>query len=375
METIAFKPYACGTMTQPFIDCAIRLAEDDVRADDITEIVCEVAEGTVHRLWEPLASKHRPPTPYAAKFSTPFCMAVGFFDRKAGFAQFTEARIHDPAVLALAAKIRYAINPDDEYPRNFTGHLRATLTDGSQREFRQPYMRGGAHAPLSGGGTGDEVHGQRALRRLEPRVGGTVRRALSRADLFSSCRGSTPLDGVPHHDRVMQAGLVSEDLAAAWRSSPAARATSGGRSRCELAGAGAAVMVNARTSAAEAEAVADEIRQAGGRAAVKIADVADPDAAAVARRGGGRVVRPARHPREQRERAAGNGFRAARLPRVARDPGDRPSTAPISAATPRCRTSIASGSGADREHRRTVGVYRRRRGARTSSPPRRVWSA
>ena len=48
----------------------------------------------------------------------------------------------------------------------------------------------------------------------------------------------------------------------------------------ELAGAGAAVMVNARTSAAEAEAVADEIRKAGGRAAVKIADVADPDAAA-----------------------------------------------------------------------------------------------
>ena len=25
LETIAFKPYACGTMTQPFIDCAIEL--------------------------------------------------------------------------------------------------------------------------------------------------------------------------------------------------------------------------------------------------------------------------------------------------------------------------------------------------------------
>ncbi len=48
----------------------------------------------------------------------------------------------------------------------------------------------------------------------------------------------------------------------------------------ELASAGAAVMVNARTSAAEAEAVAEEIRKAGGRAAVKIADVADPEAAA-----------------------------------------------------------------------------------------------
>jgi len=149
MEQIAFKPYACGTMTQPFVDCAIELAEQGARADDIAEIVCDVGEGTVHRLWEPLAVKHRPPTPYAAKFSTPFCMAVGFFDRRAGFAQFTRARIDDPQVLALASKIRYSINPNDEYPRNFTGHLRATLKDGSRLEIRRPYMRGGVHAPLS----------------------------------------------------------------------------------------------------------------------------------------------------------------------------------------------------------------------------------
>ena len=149
MEQIAFKPYACGTMTQPFVDCAIELAEQGVAAGDIETISCEVAEGTVHRLWEPLSVKHRPPTPYAAKFSTPYCMAVGFFDRRAGFAQFTESRVNDPAVLDLASKIRYSVNPHDEYPRNFSGHLRATLKNGSQREVRRPHMRGGVHAPLS----------------------------------------------------------------------------------------------------------------------------------------------------------------------------------------------------------------------------------
>ena len=148
MEGIAFKLYACGTMTQPFIDCAIALAAAGAQAEDVSEIVCEVGEGTVHRLWEPLTSKHHPPTPYAAKFSTPFCMAVGFFDRRAGFAQFTVERIADPEVLALSAKIRYVINPDDEYPRGFTGHLRATMKDGTAREFRQPFMRGGVQAPL-----------------------------------------------------------------------------------------------------------------------------------------------------------------------------------------------------------------------------------
>ncbi|MGE3844128.1 MAG: MmgE/PrpD family protein [Vicinamibacterales bacterium] len=148
-DTVAFKPYACGTMTQPFIDCAIQLARTGVTAESIQSVVCEVAEGTVHRLWEPVEVKWRPPTAYAAKFSTPYCMAVGFFDGRAGFAQFTDARIADEAVLTLCRKIRYVINPHDDYPRNFSGHLRATLSDGRILECRQSHMRGGAHAPLA----------------------------------------------------------------------------------------------------------------------------------------------------------------------------------------------------------------------------------
>ena len=103
----------------------------------------------MHRLWEPLASKHRPNTSYAAKFSTPFCIAVGLLDLAAGFGQFTEARVHDPAVQQLAAKVSYVVDPDNPYPANFTGHLRVTLDDGTMREIRQDHMRGGNHAPLT----------------------------------------------------------------------------------------------------------------------------------------------------------------------------------------------------------------------------------
>src|SRR6201984_2660593 len=77
-DTLAFKPYPCGTMAQPYIDCARRLAARGVKADDIAEIVCEVAEGTVHRLWEPLTDKQRPRNGYAAKFATPYLLATGF---------------------------------------------------------------------------------------------------------------------------------------------------------------------------------------------------------------------------------------------------------------------------------------------------------
>ncbi len=148
-ETLAFKPYPCGTMAHPYIDCARRLAARGVKADDIQELVCEVAEGTVHRLWEPLVSKQRPPNGYAAKFSTPFLLATGFVHGGVGLDAFTDAAVKDPAVLALSSKVRFVIDPDNPYPNNFTGHIRAVMRDGSVIEERQPHLRGGAHEPLT----------------------------------------------------------------------------------------------------------------------------------------------------------------------------------------------------------------------------------
>jgi 2-methylcitrate dehydratase PrpD len=148
-ETLAFKPYPCGTMTHPYIDCARRLAARGVKADDVAEMVCAVGEGTVHRLWEPLGSKQRPSNGYGAKFSTPYCIATGFVRGNVGLDAFTDAAVRDQAVLTLAAKVRYVIDPDNPYPNNFTGHIRAILKDGTVVEEHQPHMRGGAHEPLT----------------------------------------------------------------------------------------------------------------------------------------------------------------------------------------------------------------------------------
>ena len=148
-DTLAFKPYPCGTMAQPYIDCARRLAARGVAPEDVAEIVCEVAEGTVHRLWEPLADKQRPRNGYAAKFATPYLLAAGFVHGGVGLGAFTEAAIGDARVLALAAKVKFVIDPDNPYPANYTGHIRATLKDGSVIEERQPYLRGGAQEPLT----------------------------------------------------------------------------------------------------------------------------------------------------------------------------------------------------------------------------------
>jgi 2-methylcitrate dehydratase PrpD len=147
-DTLAFKPYPCGTMAQPYIDCARRLGAR-VRPEDISEIVCEVAEGTVHRLWEPLADKQRPPNSYAAKFAVPYLLATGFVHGGVGLSAFTEGAIRDLRVLDLAAKVKFVIDPDNPYPNNYTGHIRATCKDGRVIEERQPHLRGGAQEPLT----------------------------------------------------------------------------------------------------------------------------------------------------------------------------------------------------------------------------------
>jgi len=148
-ETLAFKPYPCGTMVQPYVDCALRLRSRGIAAADIAEMICDVGEGTVHRLWEPLAGKQLPPNGYAAKFATPYCIAAAFLSGNLGLDAFTGAAAADSSVRALAAKVRYRIDPTNPYPRAFTGHIRATLRDGRVIEERQPHMRGGANEPLT----------------------------------------------------------------------------------------------------------------------------------------------------------------------------------------------------------------------------------
>ncbi len=148
-ETLAFKPYPCGTMAHPYIDCARRLAARGIKPADVKELVCEVAEGTVHRLWEPLATKQCPPNGYATKFATPFILATGFVKGGVGLGDFTPEAVRDPDILALAAKVRFMIDPDNPYPKAFTGHIRAVLNDGSVVEERQLHFRGGAHEPLT----------------------------------------------------------------------------------------------------------------------------------------------------------------------------------------------------------------------------------
>ena len=146
---LAFKPYPCGTMTHPYIDCAIRLRAKGLDLDSVTAITCEVAEGTLHRLWEPLASKQAPSNGYAAKFSQPYCIAAALVHGEIGLGHFTDETVRDAKVREVASKISYVIDPGNPYPHGYTGHVRLMFADGRVEEERQPHLRGGRYEALS----------------------------------------------------------------------------------------------------------------------------------------------------------------------------------------------------------------------------------
>ena len=148
-QSIAFKPYACGTMAHPYIDCARAFRARGIDPRRIFRIDCETAEGIVHRLWEPLHEKQAPPNGYAAKFSIPYAVAIGILRNDAGLSDFDETVVQDPAIVELARKVNYMIDPDNPYPNEFTGHLRISLDNGETLEHRQAFFKGGAEHPLS----------------------------------------------------------------------------------------------------------------------------------------------------------------------------------------------------------------------------------
>ena len=146
---LTFKSYPCGSISHPYMDCALRIKQKySPVPEQIAEIVCRTAEGPVHRLWEPLADKQKPVSSYGAKFSLPYSIAVMIVRGRAGLDEFTEEAIRDSAVLDLARRVRYELDPTVDYPRHFSGHVKVFMKDGTLLEENQPHPRGGFEEPL-----------------------------------------------------------------------------------------------------------------------------------------------------------------------------------------------------------------------------------
>ena len=150
LSALTFKPYPCGSIAHPYMDCAGRLRERHaLRPEQIAEVRCRTAAGPIPRLWEPLAAKHRPPNGYAAKFSLPYLLACMLVNGRAALADFTDEAAREERRRSVAARVFYDVDPTIDYPRHFIGHVAVRLTDGRILEERQDHPRGGPDFPMT----------------------------------------------------------------------------------------------------------------------------------------------------------------------------------------------------------------------------------
>jgi 2-methylcitrate dehydratase PrpD len=98
---------------------------------------------------EPLEKRRRPPSSYAAQFSLPYGIACGLSRGRFTLDEIEEPVLSDPEILDLASKFSYAVDPDTEYPKYYSGEVIVTLDDGRELRHRERINRGARDHPVS----------------------------------------------------------------------------------------------------------------------------------------------------------------------------------------------------------------------------------
>jgi 2-methylcitrate dehydratase PrpD len=151
-ETVrsSFKLYPCCHLNHSYLDAVARLKRmEALRAEEVEEVECLVPAGEVPIVCEPGAAKLRPRSPYDAKFSLAFCVAAALAGDRVGVEAFTQESIREGRLLALAARVRYTVDPASSYPRTFPGWVKVRLANGKVLEAREESQRGGPDKPIA----------------------------------------------------------------------------------------------------------------------------------------------------------------------------------------------------------------------------------
>src|SRR6266478_1413183 len=151
-ETVrsSFKLYPCCHLNHAYLDAVASLKRTEgLRPEQVEEVECLVPAGEVPIVCEPTTAKLRPRSPYDAKFSLAFCVAAALVGDRVGIGTFSEEGIREPGALALAARVRYTVDPSSPYPRTFPGWVKVRLRDGRMLEAREESQRVGPEMPIA----------------------------------------------------------------------------------------------------------------------------------------------------------------------------------------------------------------------------------
>ncbi|MBV8170175.1 MAG: MmgE/PrpD family protein, partial [Alphaproteobacteria bacterium] len=137
-----YKPFACGLVQHPVIDACLRLRT----AHNLKESQIDRVDLVVHPIVLELTAKRVPRTGLEGKFSTFHSAAVALVDGDAQEAQYSDARVRDPVVAGLTARVHATGSPT-------LGREAATLTitlrDGRVLKEHVEHAVGSLEFPMS----------------------------------------------------------------------------------------------------------------------------------------------------------------------------------------------------------------------------------
>jgi 2-methylcitrate dehydratase PrpD len=190
---VAVKPYPACHFTHACADAAIALRQEhrlDTRAIEHVEAL--VPAEVVKTVCEPVANKRRPANSYDAQFSIPFIVAAALLRGRFTLAELTPEAIVDPAILALADRVDYRVDPASGFPRYYSGELVVATTDGRRLRHREHMNRGCGDRPLGEAEILAKFH-DNATRAVAPRRARAIAEAMlgleKAADLGEVVRG------------------------------------------------------------------------------------------------------------------------------------------------------------------------------------------
>jgi 2-methylcitrate dehydratase PrpD len=146
----SFKPFPAAHVIHPYIDALLRLRRQHrIDPDEVREIVCPVAAYIVPIVCEPAAEKRRPLTDSHGRVSFQYTLAEAMAKGRIGKDAYEAASLKDPAILALADRVAYQVDPGFPGPERFKGVVRVVMKDGAVYEAVEEHNRGSPENPMS----------------------------------------------------------------------------------------------------------------------------------------------------------------------------------------------------------------------------------
>ena len=147
IDELSFKPWPSCRGTHVPMELTKNLIEKHgVRASDI-ESVSVYGNQLNRMLSEPLDSKRKPATAIDAKFSIPFCVASMIVHGDVDLSSFSQKKLTDEAITAMAHKVNYLVDIDFTSP--LMAKIEMFLTDGRTLQSHASNALGCPQRPLS----------------------------------------------------------------------------------------------------------------------------------------------------------------------------------------------------------------------------------